>query len=102
VNLGPISQSLILAGESAEVDVLARRAVPVPADTIARDPNAAASTSRDVALQFTSVGNNDTDYADLSRNAFLSSQPRSPLDLYRRVQRTNSSKGSRQLVDVFA
>lgn len=101
MNLGPISQSLILAGESAEVDVLARRAVPVPADTSARDVNAPASTSRNVALQFTSVGN-DTDYADLSRNAFISSQPRSPVDLYRRVQRTNSSKGSRQLVDVFA
>ena len=68
MNLGPISQSLILAGESAEVDVLARRAVPVPADTSARGLNAAASTSRDVALQFTSVGN-DSDYADLSRNA---------------------------------
>ena len=101
MNLGPISQSLILAGESPEVDVLARRAVPVPADAGARDLSAAASTSRDVALQFTSVGN-DTDYTDLSRNAFVSSQPRSPLDLYRRVQRTNSSKGSRQLVDVFA
>jgi hypothetical protein len=101
VNLSSISQSLILAGESAEVDLLARRAVPVPAHTSARDLERAASTSRDVALQFTSVGN-DTDYADLSRNAFISSQPRSPVDLYRSVQRTNSSKGSRQLVDVFA
>lgn len=101
MNLGPISQSLILAGESAEVDVLARRAVPVPVDTSARDLSTAASTSRYVALQFTSVGN-DTNYADLSRNAFVIGQPRSPVDLYRRVQRTNSSKGSRQLVDVFA
>jgi hypothetical protein len=91
VNLGSISQSLILAGESPEVEILARRAMPVPTET----------TSREVALQFNSVGN-DADYADLSRNAFVSNQPRSPLDLYRRVQRSNSMKGSRQLVDVFA
>jgi hypothetical protein len=101
VNLGPISQSLILAGESAEVDVLARRAVPVPAEASARDLSAAASTSRDVALQFMSIGG-DADYADVSRDAFASPQTRSPVDLYRRVQRTNSPKGSRQLVDVFA
>lgn len=91
MNLGPISQSLILAGESPEVDVLARRALQVPAE----------STSREVTLQFTSVAG-DADYAGLSSNAFMSNQPRSPLDLYRRVQRSNSSKGSRQLVDVFA
>jgi hypothetical protein len=101
VNLGSISQSLILAGESPEVDVLARRAVPVPTDASARDVAASASTSRGVALQFTSVGN-DADYADLSRNGFASTHPRSPLDLYRRVQRTNTPKGGRQLVDVFA
>jgi hypothetical protein len=101
VNLGSISQSVILAGESPEVDVLARRAVPVPTDTVARDLSTSASTSRDVALQFTSVGN-DADYARLSRNAFLGTQPKTPLDLYRRVQRTNSSKGSSQILDVFA
>jgi hypothetical protein len=38
----------------------------------------------------------------LSRNGFVNTQSRSPLDLYRRVQRTNSPKGGRQLVDVFA
>lgn len=91
MNLGPISQSLILAGESPEVEVLARRAVPVSTE----------STSRDVALQFTSVGS-DADYADYSRHAGVNTQTRTPLDLYRRVQRNNAPKGSRQLVDVFA
>lgn len=100
MNLSPISQSLILAGESPEVDVLARRAVPVPTDTSPRDLSSA-SPSRDVALQFNSVGN-ESDYADLSRNGFVNTQSRSPLDLYRRVQRTNSPKGSSQLVDLFA
>ncbi len=100
MNLGSISQSLILAGESPEVDVLARRAVPVPTESVGRDLSASASTSRDVALQFTSVGN-EADYASLSRNAF-GTQPRTPVDLYRRVQRANSSRSSSQILDVFA
>jgi hypothetical protein len=92
VNLGPVSQSLILAGESREVDILVTRATQVlsgPAGT--RQLPVPERREQGIAIQSQTVDNQ------------AAGRPgRSAVDLYRRVQRSNSPRPSAQILDVFA
>jgi hypothetical protein len=92
VNLGPVSQALILAGESREVDLLVTRATQVLSGAAG-------------ARQLPAIHSQTVDNQALHSNLHdpIAGRPgRSAVDLYRRVQRSNAPKASAQILDVFA
>src|SRR5437667_358365 len=86
VNLGSVNQSLILAGESREVDILVTRATQVSRGTADALLPLSVPERREqgVALQSQTV---DTPMSYASLQDLSAGRPgRSPVDLYRRVQ----------------
>jgi hypothetical protein len=100
VNLGPVSQSLILAGESREVDLLVTRATQVLSGTAGTRQMPVPEREQGIAIQSQTV-DNQAPYSNL-QDPMAGRPGRSAVDLYRRVQRANSPKASAQILDVFA